>query len=231
MEREDYPNLVATSAAISRAFSLFETVRRQACRHVGWDHEMPMPNVATRSQGSLWVVLSSDCAECHAGYVGLPKTSYLMWKGYLPVQCDHGGTIVDLLVDPDRQPGAGGLVRMPERVVALNPQGASVSSGGETTSAKLQNYIDRLTVKSGEATQHLLAYVNVCEHSPAPHYFPELQIDYLRDRMALVAERTEGMLEVLTAQRDARLRVEQELEPPPPCLPSWIRALPPGEWR
>ena len=100
MERNDYPNLVATSAAISRAFSLFETVRRQACRHVGWDHEMPMPNVATRAQAqSLWVVLSSDCRECHAGYVGLPKTSYLMWKGYLPVQCSHGGTIVDLLVE------------------------------------------------------------------------------------------------------------------------------------
>ena len=104
---------------------------------------------------------------------------------------------------------------MPERVVAVNPQGASVSSGGETTSAKLQSYIDRLTAKSNEATQHLLAYINVSEHTPAPHYFPELQIEYLRDRMALVAERTEGMLEVLIAQREARLRVEQDLEPPP----------------
>ena len=98
MEREDYPNLVATSATISRAFSLFETIRRRACKHIGWDYEIPLPNAATRSQGhTLWAVLSSSCRQCHAGYVGLPKTSYLMWKGYLPVKCAHGGTLVDML--------------------------------------------------------------------------------------------------------------------------------------
>ena len=221
MERDDYPDLVATSATISRAFSVFETVRRQACRHVGWTHDMPMPGVATRSQGALWTVLSSDCQLCHGGYVGLPKTSYLLWKGYLPVQCEHGGTIVDMLVDPDRQPGAGGEVRMPDRVVPVTPEGASVSSGGETTSSKLLSYITKLTAKSEEVSQHLMAYINVTEHSPAPAYFPELQVEYLRDRLDLVTDRTEGMLEALNTNLVARRRVEQELDPlplPPPAV-------------
>merc|ERR1711867_362920 len=104
---------------------------------------------------------------------------------------DHGGTIVDLLVDPDRQPGAGGLVRMPERVIAVNPQGASVSSGGETTSAKLQSYIDRLTTKSNVATLHLLATLRSQSTPPPPITFPSYSWSTFRDRMALVAERTE----------------------------------------
>ena len=108
-QRDAYPNLVATSANISHAFSLFESLRRRVCRHLNWSYDMPLPSVATRSQGALWAVLSSDCRQCHGGYCGLPKTSYLMWKGYLPVKCDHGGTIVDLLVDPDRAPGAVAL--------------------------------------------------------------------------------------------------------------------------
>ena len=215
MNQEDYPNLVAMSAALSRAFSLFETTRRLACKHVGWSHELPFPGVTSIKRGGLWVILTSDCQRCHGGYVGLPKSSYLLWKGYLPVQCDHGGTILDLLVDPEKQSALDSMVLMPTRVVAVSPAGASVSSGGETTSAKLQGYIARVKARAEEASNHLMAYINVAEHSPAPSYFPELQVDYLRDRLALVADRTEGILEALNTQLQARLRVEQELEPPP----------------
>merc|ERR1711867_337084 len=100
----------------------------------GWVVELPMPQqVATRSQGAVWAVLSSDCRTCHEGYVRLPKTSFLMWKGYLPVKCAHGGALVDMLVDPERQPGAGAEVVMTLRVESLDPPGASVISGGDTS--------------------------------------------------------------------------------------------------
>ena len=188
---------------------------------------MPLPNVATRSAGSWWAVLSSDCRECHAGYVGLPRTSYLMWKGYLPVKCVHGGTILDMLIDPNREPGAGGLVRMPERVEAVEPAGASESSGGETTAAKLQNYTERLAARAQEAVAHLLAYINVAEHSPAPHYFPELQVEYLRARVALVEERAGGLEDALQIQLRARREVEQDFHEPP-CPLALSRAPPPG---
>ena len=220
MERDNYPNLVASSATISRAFSLFETIRRRACAHVGWDYEIPLPNQATRTQGSIWAVLSSDCRQCHEGYVGLPKTSYLMWKGYLPVKCAHGGVIVDMLVDPDRQPGSGGLVVMPLTVEPVNPPGASVSSGGETTSTKLREYLQKVETRSKDAMDQIMAFLNVAEHSPAPGYFPELQVDWLRDRLALVEDRAEGLKTALQTQLEARLIIEQDLEttPVPPTL-------------
>ena len=103
---------------------------------------------------------------------------------------------------------------MPHRVEVVEPQGASVSSGGEVTTTKLEDYVNKVRAKSGEALQHLLAFINVAEHSPAPHYFPELQMEYLRDRVALVEERTEGLLNALQIQLDARREVDQDLHEP-----------------
>merc|ERR1711867_401320 len=98
---------------------------------------------------------------------------------------------------------------------SLDPPGASVTSGGDTNSGKLLQYMDRLKTRSEAALEHLLAYINVAEHSPAPAYFPELQMEYLRDRVTLVEDRTGGLLDALRTTLQARLQVEQDLELPP----------------
>ena len=104
---------------------------------------------------------------------------------------------------------------MPHRVESVEPAGASVSSGGETTAEKIEEYMRKLEVRSREALSHLLAYINVAEHSPAPQYFPELQIEYLRARVALVEDRAAGLMDALRVQLRARREIEQDLHKPP----------------
>ena len=87
--REDYGNFVAISANISRACNYFESLRRRACRHVGWPYSSPLP-IASRDEGNIWVALSSTCPDCHQGFVSMPRGSFLLWRGYIPIRCDHG---------------------------------------------------------------------------------------------------------------------------------------------
>ena len=56
-EKEEHLDLVATAAAISHTFNLFESIRRRVCRQVGWAYEWAVPGVSTRSEGSVRVRL------------------------------------------------------------------------------------------------------------------------------------------------------------------------------
>merc|ERR1711867_143821 len=108
-QREQYPDLVAAAALLNDRVTLFESIRRKVLRHIGWDEPFVVPGTATRSQGNFWCVLVSDCLRCNGGFVALPRSSYLMWRGYLPVKCQHDNTITDIYVNPGgKQPGEGG---------------------------------------------------------------------------------------------------------------------------
>ena len=50
--REDYGNFMAISANISRACNFFESLKRRACRHVGWPYSIPLP-IAAREEGNI----------------------------------------------------------------------------------------------------------------------------------------------------------------------------------
>ena len=83
-QREDFPNLVATAAMLNDHVTLFESIRRKVLRHIGWDVPFVKPGVSTRSEGNFWCILMSECERCNGGFVALPRTSYLMWRSYLP---------------------------------------------------------------------------------------------------------------------------------------------------
>ena len=52
--REQHENLVASSAYICDAITMFESVRRRVYEHVGWDYPLIVPGMETRSSGLFW---------------------------------------------------------------------------------------------------------------------------------------------------------------------------------
>ena len=58
--REEHPDLAATTAPTSHAFSLFESIRSRVYRHVRLDYAIVIPNqVDMRSGGLVWASASS----------------------------------------------------------------------------------------------------------------------------------------------------------------------------
>ena len=172
---------------------------------------MQLPIASTGVEESLCVAKASTCNDCNKGYVSMPKSSYLVWKGFVPIKCSHGGEIRNLIVDPDMQPEVIEQVQIPQTVEPTTSQDGSVSRHGETTTGRLKDYLERVRVRSGEALQHLLAWAHVAEYSPAPAYFPELDIEHVRTRATLVEERTEKLNEALKVQIKARRALQEVL--------------------
>ena len=103
-ERAAYKDFMATSVCISHACNLFESVRCRIYRQIGWAYDMQLPIASTGVEESLCVAKASTCNDCNKGYVSMPKSSYLVWKGFVPIKCSHGGEIRNLIVDPDMLP-------------------------------------------------------------------------------------------------------------------------------
>ena len=197
MSREDYPDLVAASAFISDAFRMFESMRRRVFVHVGWEYQLTLPGPATRSGGSLWCVLTSDCRSCNGQHVGLPKTSYIMWKNYMPIVCDHGKKIFNIFVEPaGRKEGEADFL-MPQVVKPVPPTGSSLSSGGSITSAKLTQDKARVEARAVEALKHLRAFALQAEQTPPPDFFPELALTEVDSKIFLVEERRDALVNIL----------------------------------
>ena len=217
MAREQHPNLVATAALINDHVTMFESTRRKVLRHIGWDKPFVTLGMATRTQGNFWCILVSDCLRCNGGFTALPRSSYLMWRSYLPVQCDHSKTITDIYVSPGgKEPGDGGQVIMPQVVRFVKHPAASVSSGGVVNSAKLTADLDKVNTRGNEALVHLRAYSAECAHSPAPQFFPELQREYILTQISLVEERIEDLQAALEDQIVAKRQQESDFPPPTP---------------
>ena len=153
-----------------------------------------------------------------------------MGKGYVPVRCVHGNSLTEILVNPQGKPPGVGLLQLPNKVEPVDHPAASVSSMGETTTAKLEGFLHKVRERSQEVMRHLLAYDEVAKHYPPPAHFPELQRAYLQDRMSLVEDRTEDLLAIIKTQLEARRRVEEELShlPFPPMSPEYQPGV--GVW-
>ena len=153
-----------------------------------------------------------------------------MGKGYVPVRCVHGNSLTEILVNPQGKPPGVGLLQLPNKVEPVDHPAASVSSMGETTTAKLEGFLHNVRERSQEVMRHLLAYDEVAKHYPPPAHFPELQRAYLQDRMSLVEDRTEDLLAIIKTQLEARRRVEEELShlPFPPMSPEYEPGV--GVW-
>ena len=133
-QRDDFPNLIATAAMLNDHVTMFESTRRKVLRHIGWDDPFVTPGVATRSGGNFWCMVTSDCLRCNGYFTLLPRTSYLMWRNYMPVRCEHGNTITALVMSSGgKPPGQGGEMLMPTRVEFVkHPQGSVTSSGARS---------------------------------------------------------------------------------------------------
>ena len=118
--REDYGNFMAASPNISWACNYFKSLWRRACKHVEWPYTILLP-IASRDEGNIWVALSSTCPECHRGFVSMPKGSFMLWRGYIPIRCDHGGEIGELTAAVNGLPEGSREVQMPVTVEPLAP--------------------------------------------------------------------------------------------------------------
>ena len=87
------------------------------------------------------MALSSTFADCHQGFVSMPRASFLLWRGYIAIRCNHGGEIGDLTAAAKGLPKGSREVRMPETVEPLAPRKGSVSSLGDTTLENVEDYL------------------------------------------------------------------------------------------
>ena len=63
---------------------------------------------------------------------------------------------------------------MPATVEPLAPRKGSVSSLGETTLEKLEDYLEKVKLRKEDALQQLMRWANETEHNPTLPVFPEL---------------------------------------------------------
>ena len=83
---------------------------------------------------------------------------------------------------------------MPVTVEPLAPREGSVSSLGETTLEKIEEYLEKARQWKEEAMQQLLSWANETEHNPAPAIFPELEFSHIQEQIALIEERAENII-------------------------------------
>ena len=67
----------------------------------------------------------SDCLNCNRQHSSLPKSSFLIWLGYMLVLCDHGGKITSIFFQPEGRREHKTDYSIPERVRLAKPAGAS----------------------------------------------------------------------------------------------------------
>ena len=210
--RQQHDQLVASSAHICDSITMFESVRRRVYGHVNWEYPLVTPGHETRSSGIFWVSIVSTCRECNGQHTCLPRKAYLMWLGYLPVKCDHGGTITSLFVDPEGRQEHQAEVRLPGRVIPVNPEGVSETTEGEITVAKLERDQERIIARANEAMRHLRSQIHESEVQPPPEYFPELTVEALRDKVSYVETKKDDLLDILATLIAAQKRVGGEVE-------------------
>ena len=212
-DRSQYPRLQNSSALISDACRMFESTRRKVYRHCNWPYQLKLPGKPSRTEGVVWCQVSAECSQCNQQYTSIPPSSYLMWKACTPVKCDHRSIILDINVVPEGwQAGQGMGIQMPSAVRSTDPRGASESTGGLLTADKLRRDIERINTRSKAALDHLRTTAHEVEVTPAPAYFPELQLTYINERISLIEEETENVLDNLQAQLEQIDRVEDEVE-------------------
>ena len=90
----------------------------------------------------------------------MPRGSFLLWRGYIPIRCDHGGEIGDLTAALEGLPEGSREVLMPATVEPLAPREGYVSSLGEMTLEKLGDYLEKIKLRKDEALQQLLDRAN-----------------------------------------------------------------------
>ena len=210
--RQQHDHLVASSAHICDSITMFESVRRRVYGHVGWEYPLVTPGTETRSSGLFNCTLVSSCRTCNGQHTSLPRKAYLMWQGYLPVKCDHGGNITGIYVEPEGRGQHQAVVIMPERVIPVNPAGASETSGGEVTVTKLERDLERVRARSGECMRHLRAQIHESEVQPPPFFFPELQLEVLREKVSYIETKTDDLLDILETRIRAGKRAEGTAE-------------------
>ena len=151
--RRDYKQWAATSDKVYDACLLFEVSRRSVYKHLGWLYNLPLPARHDGVEPLLWVKKYGDCERCNGRHVRLTKQAYFTWLGYLPVECQHEGVLETIRVDPD-QTNQNKLseIIMPLKVVCINPETASISSGGIVTSLKLQADLNRVEREADRQT-------------------------------------------------------------------------------
>ena len=119
--RAQHEDLISASVFISDSLNMFETTRRRVYAHMGYDYPIVTPGLATRSGGALWCTLTSTCVKCNGQHTEQPKSSYIMWWGYMPVKCEHGGVITKIFVEPEGRKEHEAHFDMPQRVVIVEP--------------------------------------------------------------------------------------------------------------
>ena len=210
--REQHEDLMATSAFISDALTMFESMRRRVYDHIGFDYQLVLPGTTPRGSDLLWCTLLSTCLRCNGQHTSQPKSSYIMWQGYVPFQCEHGGAITRMYVEPEgRQPGQADY-RMPGVVRPVTPADASSTSGGEVTISKLKKDIKRVESRRDEALKHLRAWAHQAEMRPPPEYFPELAKVEIDKKIARVDKWSDDMLDTIESLIESMERASTEYE-------------------
>ena len=211
--RGQHADLLSSSMFVSDSLTMFESMRRRLFEHLGWEYPIITPGLpATRGSTMFWCTLVSECRECNGQHPYLPKSSYLVWHGYLPVQCNHGQVISAIYVEPEGKPEGEEEYPMPDQVTIVEPPGASVTSGGELTLAKLEKDRERVKERSKEALRHLRAAAYQSEQHPPPSYFPELEAELLKKKISQVEKRADDMDDDLVIRIEARRRADNDFE-------------------
>ena len=197
-----YLEYAATADSIYDTCLQFEVTRRRIYKHLNWVYLLDAPERSRRSDGLYWIEVQGECKHCNLQYTRLSRVGYFMWHAYLPFLCKHKMVVTNLRVEPDKEIATKNPeIQLPPEVKVVNPVGASVSSGGVVTSAKLKLDVTRVNRDASKAVQELKKGCKFTRDNPVPtDLFLELEESVLIDKIATIENQQAELISALETQ-------------------------------
>ena len=156
--------------------------------------------------------LTSECSVCHNRHIHSSHKNYLLHFACLPFKCEHGNKISNLHVE-DAEERTLPFVNLPSQIQKVAPECLSLSSGGLTTTDKLDRDKKRLeqTFEAADKAFTTLA-TNVGNSNVDLDAFPQYGTDHINCLLAALEEQVEDCCTYLDDHRNNLIRLSEVSE-------------------
>ena len=142
----------------------------------------------------------------------MSKQAYFLWHAYCPFLCNCKNIVESIRVQPDEEIAkALPELVMPPQVKVVNPQKASISSGGVVTSTKLTRDKKKVALAAEKAIMELRGAIQHFRNHPIePGIFLELEENYMVEKMTEIETHKEELEAALDIQIEAKKQIEND---------------------
>ena len=210
----DLQKVIQDGEKAYHALSKFETARYKVLQHCNL---LPSANLNfsppnTRATAKMYIArITSDCTVCHDRHTKTNQKSYLLHFASLPFKCEHGLKISNLHVEDDSERTLP-LINLPSKIQKVAPDcSISMSSGGLTTTDKLDRDKQRLQQTFNTADEAFTALA-VSVRSSNLEQYPQYGADHLNCLIAAMEYHVEECVTYLDAHRENLVRLAEVSE-------------------